>query len=177
MAAGWRSRSRAATPARIPEAEVWTHTGRRARFYDDLVRGRVVTINVMYVGCGGTCPLVTQNLRAVQDLLGDRVGRELFMYSITLQPELETPGILKDYAASYGVGPGWEFLTGAPADIERLRRGMGFTNPDPELDVVADEHTGLLRYGNEALDRWAGSPALIRPETIAKSILDTMLVA
>lgn len=167
----------AAESYRIPDVEVWSHNGRKARFYEDLVRGRVVTINVMYTACGDTCPLVTQNLRAVQELLGDRVGRDLFMYSITLQPELETPEILADYAAQHEVGPGWEFLTGAPADITRLRRALGYRSPDPEADVLLDEHTGMLRYGNDALDRWAHAAALLPPETIVKAMRNSVLVA
>ncbi len=77
-----------ASQGRIPDVPVWTHEGHRVRFYDDLVRGRVVTLNFMFVGCGGVCPLVTENLRRVQELLGDRVGRDVFMFSVTLRPEL-----------------------------------------------------------------------------------------
>lgn len=159
---------------RIPDVEVWTHDGRRLRFYDDLVKNRVVTFNFMFVGCGGVCPLVTANLRRVQELLDGRVGRDIFMYSITLRPELERPEDLRNYAQAHGIGSGWQFLTGAPADIERLRVRLGFTSLDPELDVIADEHTGLLRYGNEALDRWAATAALARPEWIAKAITSSV---
>ena len=161
----------------IPNVEVWTHEGRKARFYDDLVRGRSVTFNFMFTTCGGTCPLVTANLRRVQELLSDRVGRDLFMYSLTLQPELETPDVLKAYAEQNAVGPGWHFLTGAPADMERLRRALGFVSADPELDVVADEHTGMLRYGNDAIDRWSACPAAGRPEWIVKAVTTALTVA
>ena len=76
----------------IPNTEVVDQDGRRFRFYDDLVKDQVVLINFFFTSCGDTCPLVTENLRAVQDLLGERMGRDIFMYSVTLQPELETPG-------------------------------------------------------------------------------------
>ena len=59
----------------IPNVEAWTHTGRKVRFYDDLVQGRVVTLNVFFTSCGEICPLITRNLRTVQDLLGERVGQ------------------------------------------------------------------------------------------------------
>src|SRR5262245_8290811 len=78
---------RASWYTRIPNVEVVSHHGQRFRFYDDLIRDRIVLINLMYAGCGGICPLVTANLRRVQDLLGLRVGRDLFMYSVTLWPE------------------------------------------------------------------------------------------
>ena len=163
-------------PAALADLEVWTHEGERRLFYPDLVEGRVVTLNVFFTSCGDTCPLVTQNLRDVQDLLGARVGRDVFMYSITLQPELDTPEILRDYATMWDIGPGWQLLTGRPNDIERLRREIGFASRDPELDRVKDNHTGLLRYGNDRLDRWGACPALARPAWIVKAITSAALV-
>ncbi|MGI8740223.1 MAG: SCO family protein [Gammaproteobacteria bacterium] len=153
-----------------------THEGRAVRFYDDLVKGRVVTVNVMYTGCGDSCPLMTQNLRHVQRLLGDRVGRDLFMYSITLQPEVDTVGVLHSYARLFQVKPGWQFLTGSREDIQELRVALGFYNPNPALDAIDAEHTGILRFGNDRLRRWAGCPAMTRPMGIVESILSSMSV-
>jgi len=164
-------------PKAIPNTPVVDQDGRAFRFYDDLVKDKVVLLNFFYTSCGETCPLVTENLRAVQDLFGDRVGRDVFMYSVTLRPELETPAILKDYAEQWSVKPGWSFLTGRPAEIEALRRGTGFASADPEDDLLLDNHTGMLRYGNAALDRWAGTPALSRPEWIVKAVTTALLVA
>jgi protein SCO1/2 len=113
---------------------------------------------------------MTQNLVEVQRLLGDRVGRDIFMYSLSLQPEYDTPAVLRDYAEGFGVGPGWLFLTGAPGDVETLRRRLGFTDPDPVLDADPEQHIGVLKYGIEPLDRWGGCPALSRPEQIVRLI-------
>ena len=164
-----------AAEGRIPDVEVVDQDGRRFRFYSDLVRGRIVTLNFMFTSCGDTCPLVTQNLGRMQDILGERVGREVFMYSLTLQPEVDTPEVLRDYAEGYGVKPGWRFLTGAKDDMERLRRALGFANQDPELDIIKDEHTGLVCFCNEGLDRWGACPALSRPEFLAKVIRTQMV--
>jgi protein SCO1/2 len=162
----------AAAPSRtpIPNVPVLDQEGRAHRFYDDLVKDRVVLVNFFYTSCGETCPLVTENLRAVQDLLGERMGRDIFMLSVTLQPELETPAILKDYAALWDVRPGWRFLTGAPENIESLRRAMGFASANLAYDRVKDNHTGILRYGNDRLDRWAGTAGLGRPAWIVKAV-------
>jgi protein SCO1/2 len=154
----------------IPNTEVVDQDGKRHRFYDDLVKGRVVLINFFFTSCGETCPLVTENLRAVQDLLGERMGRDIFMYSVSLQPELETPAILQDYAAIWEVRPGWRFLTGRPAEIERLRKGLGFASAEPARDRILDNHTGLVRYGNDRVDRWGGVPGLARAAWIAKAV-------
>lgn len=115
----------------IPNVEVLDQDGTSFRFYDDLVCHRAILVNFFFTSCAETCPLVTQNLREVQDLLGERMGRDVFMYSISLQPELETPAVLASYAAPWDVRSGWRFLTGRAEDIERLRKAMGFASPGP----------------------------------------------
>jgi protein SCO1/2 len=99
------------------------------------------------------------------------VGRDIFMYSITLDPESDTPRLLRKYAEVFGVKPGWLFLTGAPREIEVLRRRLGFYDPDPELDRDRSTHLGMLRYGNDRMNWWASCATLLRPELIAKYIL------
>ena len=155
----------------LPNVPLRTHDGRTVRFYDDLIKDKIVTLNLMYARCQGICLPVTENLVKVQRLLGDRVGRDIFMYSISIKPEQDTPDVLRHYAEVYGVGPGWLFLTGAPDDVELLRRGLGFVDPDPARDADKSNHTGMVRYGNEPLQLWAACPGLSNPEAIAKSIL------
>jgi protein SCO1/2 len=140
------------------------------RFYDDLIKGKIVTINFFYAKCEGICPTVTANLARVQKIFGDRVGREIFMNSISLKPEVDTPAVLQEYAEMFKAKPGWTFLTGRPADIELLRRSLGFTNLDPELDKDKSQHIGNVRYGNEPLMLWAACPGMGSPEFLAKSI-------
>jgi protein SCO1/2 len=98
------------------------------------------------------------------------VGRDVFLYSITLQPEHDSPRSLKSYAESQGVKPGWLFLTGAPADVEGLRYRLGFYDPDPVLDGDKTTHTGMVRIGNDAYDRWTMAPALGGPDSILATI-------
>ena len=151
-------------------AELRSHDGRRVRFYDDLLKGKVVMINFIYTECGDICPGMTQNLVDVQKLLGDRVGRDIFMYSFTLQPEHDTPERLKEYAEIFDVKPGWLFLTGAPADIELLRRRLGFADSDPVQDADLEQHIGIVRIGNEPLNRWIMAAALLRPESLIQNL-------
>lgn len=156
--------------SRIPNIPLVSHEGKKVRFYDDLVRGKVVTINMMYVSCADICPTATANLRRVQQLLGARVGRDIFMYSLSLQPELDTPETLKAYAELHRIDPGWLFLTGAAADIEELRYSLGFSDPDPEVDRDQTTHTGMLRIGNDTYQRWSMAPALAEPRQILATI-------
>ena len=147
-----------------------THEGKKVCFYDDLIRDKLVAFNMMYVACDDTCPLTTANLVRVQKLLGKRVGRDVFMYSITLQPEVDRAADLRKYAQTMGVLPGWLFLTGAPEDIQRVRRRLGFTDPNPKVDRRFSSHTGMLRIGNDAYDRWGMAPAMTTPEQIVSTI-------
>jgi len=154
----------------LPSVPLLTQDGKKVRFYDDLVKDKIVIINFTYTRCAGVCPGITSNLVRVQRLLGDRVGRDIFMYSITLKPEEDSPRALREYAKVHGVGPGWTFLSGNSDDIELLRRKLGFTNPNPEIDKDKSQHIGNLRYGNEPLCLWAACPGLAHPEWIAESI-------
>ena len=155
----------------LPNVELVTQDGKKVHFYDDLVKDKIVVINFMYARCEGICPTVTANLVRVQKLLGDRIGKDIFMYSITLNPDQDTPQILKDYAAMHGVGPGWLYLTGKPADIELLRRSLGFTYSDPVEDANKSNHIGMLRIGNEPMLAWSACPAQAHTKWIATSIL------
>jgi protein SCO1 len=155
----------------FPNFLMRTHEGKEVRFYDDLIHGKHVVINMMYADCKGLCPPITANLVKVQELLKDRVGKDIFIYSITLRPEQDTPDALKDYAKMHGVKPGWLFLTGRPADIEVLRRKLGFTDPDPELDKDKANHIGLLRIGNEVTNVWMATPGVSKPHNVVKRIL------
>lgn len=154
----------------FPDVVLRTQDNKKVRFYEDLIKDKVVIINFFYAKCTGVCPGVTANLVRVQKLLGERVGRDIFMYSFTLKPEEDTPAVLKEYAKSYRTRPGWTFLTGKPADMELLRRSLGFTDPDPKLDKDKSTHTGNIRYGNEPLMLWSACPGLAHASWIAESI-------
>lgn len=154
----------------FPDVIVTSHEGERARFYSDLVMGKTVVFNFMYTQCKEFCPRYTSNLVKVQRLLGDRVGRDIFMYSLTLDPLADTTRVLRKYAEGHGVRPGWRFLTGKPADIELLRQRLGFVAPDPKADGEKSSHMGLIRYGNERLDRWSACAALANPGAIVTYI-------
>ncbi|MEW6720549.1 MAG: SCO family protein [Thermodesulfobacteriota bacterium] len=150
-----------------------THEGREVRFYDDLLKDRTVVLNMLYTVCTAEaiCPLGTANLVKVQRILGRRMGKDIFFYSITLDPENDTQSVMKAYAKAFKVGPGWEFLTGRKEDIERLRRNLGYVDPDPVRDSDPSQHSGMIRIGIEPLERWGGCPVLSRPGVIADAIL------
>jgi len=169
---GGATSSRAKLQARyFPNFEVTTHEGKKVRFYDDLVKDKIVVINFMYAQCEGICAPITRNLKRVQSLLGERVGRDIFMYSISLKPEEDNPQKLKHYMQMHRIKPGWTFLTGKPDEIDTLRRKLGFSDTKAKLDKDLTNHIGMIRYGNEARQWWAMCPGQANPPWIVESIL------
>jgi len=154
----------------FPNLLLTTHEGKKVRFYDDLLKDKIVVINFMYVKCERVCPGITANLVKLQKLLGSRLGRDIFMYSFTLKPEQDSPEVLRKYAEAYHAKEGWTFLTGTPEDMELLRRKLGFTDPDPRRDADKSNHIGNIRYGNEPLQLWGSCPGLSKASWIAESI-------
>jgi len=162
--------SPAARSARLrrhfPNVPLRTHDGRDVRFYDDLVKGKKVLINFTYTNCTQTCPRTTENLRRVQELLGDRVGRDIFFVSLSLDPDRDTPEALQMYAAHNGARAGWTFATGSREHIDNIRRRLGlYDNPD------FTQHMGVLTFGNEPQGKWAATFALDKPENIVFNLL------
>jgi protein SCO1/2 len=147
-----------------------THEGRLVRFYDDLIRDKVVVINFIYTTCKDACPLETARLVQVQELLGDRMGRDVFFYSITVDPKRDTPPVLKEYAARFGVGPGWLFLTGKREDVTLIRKKVGLAARRGE-DEVRD-HSASMVLGNDATGQWTRHIILDNPKYLAVMIGD-----
>lgn len=147
-----------------------TEQNKTVRFYDDLVKGKVVVISFMFTDCQNVCPRTTAVMRQVQEALADRVGKDVFLYSISLDAEHDTPEVLLRYAQSVGAKPGWSFLTGKREEIEQLRRNLGMYDPDPAVDADKTQHGGFLVVGNEPIGRWLMMPALVTPEKIVPAI-------
>jgi protein SCO1 len=150
----------------FPNVPLVTQDGKTVRFYDDLLKGKKVLINFIFGSCEQACPLDTANLARVQKLLGDRVGRDIFMYSITLDPERDTPQALKEYAERFGAGPGWLFLTGKREDIDALRFKLGERN-------AKEEHANTVRVGDVATGQWMRLPLTADPNYLVVEVNNT----
>jgi protein SCO1/2 len=156
----------------FPNVVVQTHEGRRALFYNDLLRDRTVLVHCMSIAEETRRPSMA-SLREVHRLLGDRAGRDVFLYSMTVEPERDTPGALAEFAERLGAGRGWLFLTGSPDVIHSLR-GRFF------LDAMQSHHAhaaaegdcslGMLRYGNEAVGLWGAVPRVSDPREIVERL-------
>lgn len=156
----------------FPNVVVHTHDGRKALFYHDLLRGRAVLINCMSITNEALYP-VTANLVKVQRLLGERLGRDVFMYSLSVDPENDTPGALRAFAERHGVGPGWLFLSARPEDVQAVRGRLfahGGAHRQHGSAPAKDCSMGLIRYGNEAVGLWGSVPSKAEPEWIVRRL-------
>ncbi len=156
---------------RLSNILVRTQLGNAVHFYDDLVKDRTVIINLMYTGCGETCPANSAELAKLNDTLGSRMGRDILMISLSIDPIADTPSRLKQYWESFGAKPGWLFLTGSPADIDQLRHELGAYDVDPEIDADPTQHAGFVTVGNDRTDRWTSLPLLMHTPQLAGAIM------
>jgi protein SCO1/2 len=157
-------------PGRYTNAVLRTQDNKEVRFYDDLIRGKQAVVNFMYAECHGSCPLVTQTLKKTYRTFKDRMGKDLFFYSITTKPEEDTPAALKHYAEMRKADlPGWYFLTGDPYDVQTIRFRL-FNQDHPGFDVDLNMHTGWLRILNDARNYWGMAQAFASQKNILERI-------
>jgi protein SCO1/2 len=155
---------------RFTNAVLRTHENQQVRFYDDLIKGRQVVVNMMYADCEGLCPIITSRLVRIHEALKARMGRDLFMYSITLKPEADDPAALKAFADMHGaLLPGWTFLTGEPYDIDTIRFNL-FRWNHIKFDTDVASHTSMLRIVNDATNCWTCVPPLASIGTVLQHI-------
>ena len=156
----------------FPNVPLITQDGITVRLYDDLLKGKAVAINLIYTSCKEACPLETARLVQVQRLLGDHVGKDIFFYSISIDPTHDTPEVLKAYAQKFGVGPGWLFLTGNEDDIKLVAKKLGLSRPNDAAS--RDGHRPMLLIGNEPTGLWTRNSAVASAKYLATTIGDFM---
>jgi protein SCO1/2 len=182
-AGGWSERVRLApAPPPLPtpagplspahkyftDVELVDQDGRTHRLYSDLLQGRIVVIGAFFTSCAGACPVLVEKLAAIQAWLGDRLGKEVFLLSFTVDPQTDTPARLKQYAERLGARPGWFFLTGKKENVEWALYKLGHYVEQKEA------HSNLLVIGNESTGLWKKVFGLARSEDLIRS-LDAVL--
>lgn len=140
---------------------VQDQNGRTLRFYSDVLKDRVVLVNVIFTHCTDACPLITRKLREVRDALGEEEASKVTFVSLSSDPTNDTPQVLKAFAQKQGVdGPNWLFLTGDKAQMDLVLMRLGHLIPSPE------QHSTQLIAGDVANKRWSK----IRPDAPAQAI-------
>lgn len=149
----------------FPRHILLTQDNQPVRFYDDLLKGKVVVINFMFTTCAGVCSPMTANLVKVQNYLGARVGKEVNMLSISVDPVTDTPDALKAFAAKHKAGPGWYFLSGKKENVDWVLYKLGGYTADRA------QHSSVLIIGNEATGEWIKTHAMAKPSEIADAVV------
>jgi cytochrome oxidase Cu insertion factor (SCO1/SenC/PrrC family) len=122
--------------------------GRRVDLYRDLMQGRVVVVQTFFTTCRGVCPATTRSFRALQERFADRLGTDLLLLSITVDPAADTPDRLREHARAVGAHDGWRFLTGSAAEVEAALRRFGQATETPE------GHSNVFLAGNDRTGLW-----------------------
>ncbi len=122
--------------------------GEQLRFYSDLLQGKVVVISSFMATCTSACPAKNRNLEKLQDAAGDRLGKDVLILSISVDPVTDTPERLKEYAKTYHAKDGWHFLTGKKENVDWALYKIGQYVPNKA------DHTNILVMGNEATGLW-----------------------
>src|SRR6185436_8607226 len=130
------------------DVELINQDGKKVRFYSDVLKGKTVVVNAFFTSCTSVCPPMNRNMEKIQEALGDRVGRDVFLVSMTVDPEVATPARLKEYAQKFHAGPGWIFLTGKKENLDWALYKLG------QYVEKKDDHKTIFIIGNEPTGLW-----------------------
>jgi protein SCO1/2 len=154
---------------KFPNVELTSHEGKVYRFQDDLIDGKVVVINFIYTECKNSCPAETARMKQVYRELDGRVGQDIQMYSISIDPELDTPERLREYMHKFKIGPGWQFFTGPKENTDRLRKALGLWMDDAVAEDDMDHNLSFI-VGNARTGQWIKRSPFDDPKVLANLI-------
>lgn len=139
-----------ASPAQkyFTDVELLNQNGEKLRFYTDVLKGKTVIVNAFFTSCTSVCPPMNRNMERIQQALGDRVGKDVFLVSVTVDPAVDTPVRLKEYAQKFHAGPGWIFLTGKKENLDWALYKLG------QYVENKDDHKTIFIIGNEPTGLW-----------------------
>lgn len=138
--------------------------GRTVDLYDDLIKDRIVVINSFFASCTGSCPVMARSFLHLQNKLGDRIGKDVTLVSITVDPEVDTPEKLKEYAKKIGAKPGWYFLTGSRAQVDAVLSKIG------QYAEAREAHKNIIIAGNDRTGLWKKALAIAPSDEIWKVV-------
>jgi protein SCO1 len=146
------------------DAVLTNQDGKQLRLYTDILKGNVVIINSFYTTCSSVCRVTIPVFKQLQDDLGERVGKDVRLVSITVDPESDTPAVLKQYAAGVGAKPGWDFLTGDKQTVDQVLYKLGL------YTEAKEDHSNVFIVGNEPTGLWKKVLGIAPPYEIRRSV-------
>jgi protein SCO1/2 len=154
------------TPAQkyFSDVELVNQDGEKVRFYTDVLKGKTVVVNAFFTTCTSVCPPMNRSMEKIQEALGDRVGKDVFLVSLTVDPETDTPARLKEYAAKFHAGPGWSFLTGKKENLDWALYKLGQYVEDK------NDHKTVIIIGNESTGLWKKALGIAKVEELIRIV-------
>ncbi|HET6977458.1 MAG TPA: SCO family protein [Pyrinomonadaceae bacterium] len=134
----------------IPDLLLIDQDGKQVRFYSDLLKDKTFALSFFYTDCSYVCTRQGQLFSSLQQRLGSRLGNDVFIVSVTMNPRTDTPNKLRKWAAKYGRQPGWTLLTGRASEVEKLLRL--FTG---EMAGPKEIHSGVIYLADDRTGRWS----------------------
>jgi len=158
------------TPAAkyFTDVELMDQDGRTLKFYTDVLKGKTVVINALFTSCTNVCPPISRNFERIQQALGERLGKDVFLVSITVDPETDTPAKLKDYAQRFHARKGWSFLTGKKENIDAALYKLG------QYVEEKSQHKTVIIIGNESTGLWKKAFGLAAAEDLIALVEEVM---
>ncbi|HEX8475106.1 MAG TPA: SCO family protein [Pyrinomonadaceae bacterium] len=150
------------------DVELINQDGQKMRFYSDVLRGKVVVVNAFFTTCTSVCPPMNRNFEKIQDALGERLGKEVYLVSISVDPVTDTPPRMKEYARKFNARPGWLFLTGKKENVDWALYKLG------QYVEAKDDHKTIVIIGNESKGLWKKAFGLAKSEELVKIVEDTL---
>lgn len=134
---------------RLHDLELQDQSGRTLRFGSDVIADRIVAIAFTYTTCTTICPVLDSILVNLQRRLGDRLGREVQLVTLSIDPVNDTPARLLAHAGKLKARPGWTFLTGRKENMDRVLTGLDMYTADirnhqPSI-IIGDGRRGVWR--------------------------------
>ena len=146
----------------IPDVAVLDQDGNKLHFYTDLIKDKTVAINFIFTNCTTICPPLAATFARLQKEMGDKVGKDVHLISISVDPVTDTPERLKAWGAKFKAGPGWTFVTGEKQEIDKLLNALGAAVSKRE------DHTPALIIGNDGKGVWTRTYGLAKiPQIIS----------
>jgi protein SCO1/2 len=168
LAAGQQQTTPSAAAKYFSDVELLNQDGQKLRFYSDVLKDKVVIINAFFSTCTSVCPPMNRNLEKIQDALGDRLGKDVFLVSISVDPETDTPTRLKEYSRRFHARPGWLFLTGKKENVDWALYKLG------QYVETKNDHTTVLIIGNEPKGLWKKAFGLAKSDELIRIVDDVI---
>lgn len=145
----------------VPDVQVVTQTGERLHFNSELLKGRVAIVTGFFTACTSMCPITQESLAHIAKLLGPRLGKDVIIVSLSVDPENDTAARMKAWGEKFHIGPGWTLASGNKVDMQNLLKSLGLYVDIPQ------RHQSLLMIGGESsgwvrVSSWTPAEKLVK---------------